>query len=364
MTLGLAMIVKNGAKTMGKAIRAFEGQVAEISIVLGGKSNDDTPAFAEVYADKLSEYVGTPFDFGAARQQSFDQLDTDWIVVVDADDVWQGTHLAKELIEEAEEKDAVAIYCLYRLGGNEFYQPRLFKNGVGQWQGAVHELYKLPDGARVVKTSELVITQNKDDNREGRALQNIEIGESWIERRPTDMRAIAHLIKDHLGQRNIDRAKTLADRYMDLRGKQPEGHYDTEYLGVLQAQAEIHLLADDYEEAAFSALKMLQVRGSAAAWAVLAEATSKMAHGSQALLNLAVFASDQAIFSGKPRNGQLHRNELSGSIPCLIKAMALHELGQDREALHTVDLGRLIDPSNDQLVTIQKQLAERLNEAA
>jgi len=363
MTVALAMIVKNGAATMAQAIDPFLGIVDEISIVLGGASCDNTSEIAEQYATRFSEFEG-PFHFGNARQQSFDQTAADWIIAVDADDLWEGVDQLPSFIAEADEKKIDGIYTLYHLNDAEFFQPRVYRNGTGQWQGAVHEVYRTPSATRVMKTSALSVTQQKDDHRQGRSQQNIDIGEQALRDDPYDMRTVAHLIKDYVGQGNFSQAKHYCNKYLALRGEGVPGHYDTEYLSVLHSKAELELLDDDYADAASTALSMLQVRENAAAWAVFAEACQKMAYGGRGLSKLAVFAADQALFSGKPRTGQIHHAVLSGTIPCLIKAMALHDLGDDQAALQMADLGRLIDPTDERLITVQEQLAGKLNEAA
>ena len=367
MTLGVAMIAKNGAATMIQALTPFLEIADEISIVMGGVSDDSTLEIAKEYATVLSHYhcnSDSEFHFGRARQLSFDELATDWIVVVDCDDVWTGVELLPGFIAEAEQKDAKAIYVYYTLSSGEFYQPRIFKNGSGQWEGAVHEQYKLKPGTKVMKTSDISLSQVGKRNI-GRADQNIVIGLKSISQNPNDLRAIAHLIKDYVNVDNRAKALELSKSYIKQfeADQEKPGQYDSEYLGVLHTKAECELLGDDYEAAASTALKMLQVKESAAGWAVFAESCQKMANGSKGLLALAIYSSDKALFSGKPRNGQLYRPELSGSIPCLIKAMALHDLGNDIDALKAADLGIQIEPDNKHLQSVQSQLAEILNEA-
>ena len=107
ISIGVAMIARNSAQIVHQALQPFAGVVDQIAIVLGGVSTDATRAVAEEYTSNVAQYAGPMdedgrlLDFGAARQQSFDALSTDWAVVVDTDDCWTGVERLRELIVSA-----------------------------------------------------------------------------------------------------------------------------------------------------------------------------------------------------------------------------------------------------------------------
>ncbi len=360
--IGLAMIVRNGAITMVEAIEPFLQVVDEISIVLGGDSEDATPEIAQEYATVLSSYQGHPeypFHFGDCRQQSFDQMGADWVVVVDADDIWQGVEHLPDLIKEMTERDANGAYVLYNLNESSFYQPRVFRRSLGKWVGAVHEKCELPPQSRVIKTDALTVTQKVDAHRRQRNQQNIDIGTRVIEQEPNNTRAIAHLVEDYRAGGNLDKVLDLSGCYLSKFEHAP-AHCRNEYFRVLHAKAESELLQGDCDAGMCTALEMLKVRPGAASWVVFAESCQRASNGSEALLRLAVFASEQAMFSTKSDDNQLWRPDLSSSVPCLIKALALHELGNDGGAIQMINLGLMIDPHHEQLLSVHRQLSEKI----
>src|SRR3990172_6615155 len=150
MTVGIAMLARNCASVIPDVLSPFK--VDEIAILLGGLSSDNTLGVAHNYADSVSQYIGPLdesgglLDFGLARQQSFDLLTTDWVLLVDTDDVWSGADKLGEVINDAEGYQAVIFP--YDLGGGvRFLQSRLFRRGTGHWSSPVHEewIYHDPD---------------------------------------------------------------------------------------------------------------------------------------------------------------------------------------------------------------------------
>lgn len=84
-TLCLCMIVKNESYFLRRCLSQAAEFVDEIVIVDTG-STDDTRAIAAQYTDKVFDYAWRD-DFAAARNFSLRKASTDWIIVLDADEV-------------------------------------------------------------------------------------------------------------------------------------------------------------------------------------------------------------------------------------------------------------------------------------
>lgn len=84
-TIGLAMIVKDASATVLKALASVTGICSQLLVVDTG-SNDDTPQLCSNYGTEIHffEWNGS---FSDARNFSLKLMRTDWILVLDADEV-------------------------------------------------------------------------------------------------------------------------------------------------------------------------------------------------------------------------------------------------------------------------------------
>lgn len=149
-TLALCMIVKNEEDTLINLFNSTKGVFDEIIVVDTG-SEDGTVALAEKYADKVC-YFDWIDDFAAARNFSFSQAKSDYIMWLDADDV---------LLDEDREKlialkkrldgkirEIAALYnTMFDEEGNvafNYYRERIFLRSANfKWSGRIHEVIPL-----------------------------------------------------------------------------------------------------------------------------------------------------------------------------------------------------------------------------
>ena len=371
-SVGLAMIARNGADTIEAALRPFCLKVDEISIVLGGYSDDATAAIAGRYVPHLGMFAGELFedgsltDFALARQQSFDQLDTDWAIVVDADDCWEGVENLRGLIDKAESLNGSAITVPYVIGRSLMLQPRIFRIDAGRWLGPIHEEFRLEPGAVNIQTNELLIRQQATDeaHRWQRNGQNLRIAERYLLGHPADLRTLAHLAKDYQVAEHPEKALEMVRRYLDAWQAQDEPEFNNQHSFVLQTKGTAELSLGEAGEALQTAARAIDCREGGGAWSLLAEAALSMSTeaGSGGLLDLAIFAGERAMAQGKPRRGYPEGADLSGPIPAYLKATAQFLKGDWRPALATADLGLLIDPRHPELNRLRETLCEKLNE--
>jgi tetratricopeptide (TPR) repeat protein len=375
-TVGIAMIARNGARWMRRALDPFAGiGVDEVSIVLGGISSDKTEAIAHEYTNNVTVYTGALdedgrlLDFGAARQQSFDALNTDWAIVVDTDDEWNGIERLPELIALADERNATLIMVPYRVGGLEMYQPRLYRRDAGHWEMPIHEYFQLDEGRREgIKTDWLALRQAERSEavNQARMQQNVNISTAWLAEHGENRHLLSHLAKDLATLKRYDESIETAERYLQLRQKSGDTGHKVELASVLYHKAGMELMTGRLDAALPTILTTLAVhdndRDAGPAWALLSEIWYAMSGGRKALCELAVVAADQALRQGRARGGFAKDNHMSMSGALSIKASALESLGRLEEARAALDLGLMISPGHAEMQTTLRRISANLNE--
>jgi glycosyltransferase involved in cell wall biosynthesis len=83
-SLGLAMIVKNGAKSLPNCLASVAGLVDQIVVADTG-STDGTPQLARDLGAEVFELTW-PDDFAKARNAAVAKLTTDWVLILDDDE--------------------------------------------------------------------------------------------------------------------------------------------------------------------------------------------------------------------------------------------------------------------------------------
>jgi len=99
-TLSLCMIVKNAEKTLSDCLASVKDIVDEIVIVDTG-SSDNTKVIALDYNADIHEFEWNN-DFSSARNFALTKVKTDWVLMLDADEILVGD---KEKIKELINKD-------------------------------------------------------------------------------------------------------------------------------------------------------------------------------------------------------------------------------------------------------------------
>ncbi|KWX74493.1 glycosyltransferase [Paenibacillus jilunlii] len=142
-TLGVHLIIRNEAALLPQCLDSLAGAADEIVVVDTG-STDNSAAIATSYGAKVY-HMNWNYDFSAARNTGLSHAETDWILVLDADEILKtpvGT-----ITEMLRNTDAMAFTVNIenwlgslpedRLTHNVI---RLFRNGAGySFQGIIHE---------------------------------------------------------------------------------------------------------------------------------------------------------------------------------------------------------------------------------
>lgn len=358
MTVGIAMIARNGAKTMRRALDPFKGQVDEVAIVLGGKSTDNTVTIARRYTNKVLPFTGPVdndgrlLDFGAARQQSFDALGTDWAFVIDADDEWTGGENFRHILDKADSSGAVMVTFPYHLEHVIFEQPRLYRRDAGRWANPIHEYFDLNDKrARAARTDLMTVSQKRGQAASRKALErNVTIAEMWLKANEPNARILTMLIQDsgHDSRRVLE----LCDRYAAL----PDKGTGNEQFNVSFLKGVALLNLERYGEALTTAFEALGQKNYGQAWTLAAEAALQLGRANPVYHELAIMYADKALACGRPNATYPYDPKHISSVPLHIQARSLFALGRFDESRRALDLAMMIDPDNAEIKALHGKL--------
>lgn len=146
ITISLCMIVKNEEEVIGRCLASVKDIVDEINIVDTG-STDQTKEIVKQYTNRLFDFKWID-DFAAARNYSFEQATKEYILWLDADDVFTDDDRDKLMqLKKSLDHSYDAISMKYHLAfdenGNVTYLLRRYRlvNRKKQfkWIGQVHE---------------------------------------------------------------------------------------------------------------------------------------------------------------------------------------------------------------------------------
>ncbi|MFY0520355.1 glycosyltransferase [Lysinibacillus sp. UGB7] len=146
VTISLCMIVKNEEEVIGRCLESVKDLVDEINIVDTG-STDNTKQVVEQFTDRIFDFEWI-HHFAAARNFSFQQATKEFILWLDADDVFTEEDQKKfKTLKDSFPADSDAISMNYNLSFDDegnvnslLRRYRLVKRDKQfQWIGAVHE---------------------------------------------------------------------------------------------------------------------------------------------------------------------------------------------------------------------------------
>lgn len=166
VTISLCMIVKDEQDTLDRCLSSVQGIADEIIIVDTG-STDNTKQIAGKHTQHIYDFHWVD-DFAAARNFSFDQATQDYILWMDADDVFEEEDRLKFIaFKQQLDIDADSVMMLYHLAHDvdgkptyTFRRNRLVRRDRGfRWEGAVHELLIV---SGTIIQSDIAVTHRKE----------------------------------------------------------------------------------------------------------------------------------------------------------------------------------------------------------
>ena len=197
------MIVKNEENTLARCLDSVREIVDEIIIVDTG-SEDCTKEIVRNYTDKIYDFKWID-DFAAARNFAFEKATMEYILWLDADDVFMKEDQQKLLdlkntLDSSVDSVTMHYYLAFDTKGNvtsSLKRNRLVKRAKNfRWEGAVHEC--LVVGGNIFN-SDIAVTHKKE--RMDTGSRNIEIYERRLGKgeifSPRDLYYYANELLDH-----------------------------------------------------------------------------------------------------------------------------------------------------------------------
>jgi len=141
LTISVVLIVKDEQDVLVDCLDSVRW--ADEIVVYDTGSTDDTVTIARRFTDKVVEGYWDD-DFAAARNRATDHATGDWVLSLDADEVFdsQGSTLRKRLAEGDRRQYGVRIVNLGKSSVDptaEFTAPRVFARTEYRWKGRLHE---------------------------------------------------------------------------------------------------------------------------------------------------------------------------------------------------------------------------------
>lgn len=343
MSVGIAIVTRNAANDLPLALQPFLDKVDQVAILMGGVSTDNTREVALSLSDRVADYRGPLdengglFDFGVARQQSFDMLSTNWILMIDSDDRWSNADKLGEVVTDAENGRFQGVLFPYDLGASTFLQTRLFRRGCGYWTSPVHErwIYYDEPEIKTLTVNAMRVRQEKPlEERRAGIERNIRIAESHLKAR-LDFRLLMHVSNEYVLTGRHDKALEATGRILDNldlaaeRDRTPDKLFQVYY-----NRAVAYLCLNQFEQAAGAALRALSQANYGHGWTLLAEIAYQMG-----VYPLVVEAADKAVQFGRPLETMPTPYANVSYVPLHLKAKALAKLGRQIEAITALELG-------------------------
>ncbi|WP_370981225.1 glycosyltransferase [Agaribacterium sp. ZY112] len=215
--VSVCMIVRDAEEVLERCIDSLAGGYDELCIVDTG-STDNTADIARRRADIFERYTGCNntdqkiIDFSDARNRCVRLAQGDWILSIDADEVFsnKSDKTIKQLLE-VENKTTAAAITISR-GQTQWLAIRLFRNMAEQrFHHAVHEVVNVT--GEVITLRDLCIQDlGQSQKTEESASRNARICRNLLNQNPADLRAMFYLAEALRKQGKFIEA---GDAYMD-----------------------------------------------------------------------------------------------------------------------------------------------------
>ena len=239
--LSLAMIVKDEADRLGRCLESVQGLVDEIVVVDTG-SSDGTVEVARGYGAKV-HYFEWCEDFSAARNESLKHASGDWIMWLDADDIFPKENHPKVRRAMKEGKGKAFYFRLQDEGfdATSCLQLRLFPNLQGvQFEMPVHEQVSLSLGRLGIRmgATDIVVRHTGYTTQEvvkAKQARYFKIMTRWLETHPEDYIVRNHKAHTHYVWGELDDAIREYQRIVD------EGAAEADRNLIIQTTAHLYI---------------------------------------------------------------------------------------------------------------------------
>ena len=234
---------------LDKALKSASPYVDEIVITITGK-NEAVENVAKSYDANIT-YFDWINDFSAARNYNFAQATGDWILWMDADDIFDGLGKLRPLIDEAESTGTSGVFFdyLYDWEGDKVVgqhkKMQLLKNdGHFNWVGAIHEDPIITRSARWTQTQDIKrVHMTTHERGKDAGKRNLAILLSEHKKKPKEPRHMFYLGREYVRMGDFQASIEMLDKYLALSG------WDAERYEARILQGECYLKSGMFRDA-------------------------------------------------------------------------------------------------------------------
>ena len=253
--LSLCMIVRNEEAALPNCLASAQGLIDELIVVDTG-STDRTVEIAQRFGAKVYHFEWID-DFSAARNESIKHATGDWILWLDADDIFPEKYHATIRSLLASPKDHAFYFRLENVGGDEAecYQLRMYPNTPGiNYTMPVHEQI-LPSliqlGVdKIINLEDVAVIHTGYTDAETIAAKNVkylQIMDKWLEAHPEDSVTRSHVARTHHTEGRHEQA--IREYHTVINDDKCLREHALIYIGSLIYLGRSYLSLKDYSEA-------------------------------------------------------------------------------------------------------------------
>lgn len=217
--IAVCMIVKNEEAVLARCLDSIRGLWDELIIVDTG-STDRTVEIAKAYGAKMLHYDWiAPGNKGAARNVGIDGAVSQWVVVIDADEVVRNARQLRADILAAN-ADAILVNFNNYIDGQislSWKQIRIFRRGRYTYKYREHEVPAALVANPIIADSAFVFEHRSPNGRaNGKAEPMLARLMLDVEENPTDPHPLYFLHREYLIQGDNQRAIEVGEQYLHL----------------------------------------------------------------------------------------------------------------------------------------------------
>lgn len=231
-TVGLAMIVKNEARTLPRLAASLGGQLDHWVVVDTGSSDDTVAVAGSVFAGVPGEVVRDEWrGYGPSRNVALEAArpHTDWVLTLDADDTVHGR------LERAVPEGFDGVEAEYHVADLRYWVPRLVRScAPWTWRARAHEYLTLPDRpGRLYRTGSFHVEHHADGgNRSTKFSRELALLKADHRDDPADPRTLFYLARTYEDGGHHREAARWYRRRVGTAGWEEETWYALWRLGV------------------------------------------------------------------------------------------------------------------------------------
>jgi tetratricopeptide (TPR) repeat protein len=231
ITLGI--LARNAAKTIIECLESAGPYVDKIIVGFGGPSEDNTKQIVEDWLkewakgapDRYAQWFNIKWhdDFARARNAILKEVNTEWFLWLDADDILVNGHLMQQAIASSPGSNCITMP--YHYDEDEFgnlactlVRERLVRDpGEWVWQGTIHEVLTLPPPAEWLPTHapEIVVRHNPVRTKD-KGTRNLDLLYKELEKTEPEppQRLLFYLGRENASRGNLREALMHFNRYI------------------------------------------------------------------------------------------------------------------------------------------------------